>query len=397
MRRPSFWIALALAGALAACSSDDGGGGGDADAGDTGFTADAGPTDDAAAVPVEVPSAPRAFTMALGAPTTGPSDVLDAAWDRATANADVALVWIDGGLPWPEILAGDPLPPDFTAHLDALEARATGGDATVMVVVDVLAPDRGGLVADYDGRGTVPSLTDPEVVDAYAAFCGALAERFDPTWFVPVVDLNVWTANRPESVEAMRQFYIEARREVQTVAGRARVFPLWDYQVLLDVTDAQDPEGLGVLSRFDELLDLFAIDFAPAEQLRGVGQLPDAEFDFLEGLSTRPLAVVASYPANGFVRDGDVFASSENSQFNFLAWLFDRGDGMSMDLVAWRMSVDPDPILAAPCEGVDPPCDPDRLTDRYETLRSTGLVTPDGDTRRSWDLWLDFLDRPIGG
>lgn len=395
----SIFYVLAFACVVGACSSDDGGGsaaGGDA--GDAGVVQDAGPTDDAAAVPVEVPSAPRAFTMALGAPTIGPDDLLDRAWGLAADDADVALVWLDGGLPWPEILAGDPLPADYEAHLDALVGRATSGSATVMVVVDVLAADRGGLVGDYAGREVaVPTLADPALNAAYAAFCADLAERFEPTWFVPVVAHDAWIANNPGSVETMRAFYSQARREVQSVASRARVFPIWDYQTLLDVTDAQDPEGLGVISRFDELLDLFAVAFEPATQLRGVSQLPDEEFGFLDGLSTRPLAVVASYPANGFVRDGDVFASSENSQFNFLAWLFDRGDGLSMDLIAWRMALDPDPIVASPCEGVSGPCDPDDVAARYEPLRSTGLGTPDGTPRRAWDLWLDFLERPIGG
>ncbi len=393
------WALAALLLTSGACSSDDDGGAAPVqDAGADGSGDEpTGPTDAAEQVVVEVPAAPRAFAMGAGVPADGlGTDVVDSAWNRVDGRADAIAIWLDQGLPWTEIIAGDPLPAEYDAWLADVATRANGLGVDAIVVIDWLNPQRNGLARDALGRD-VPgvALTDPALQAGLAAFAGDLAGRFNRLEFlIAVVEPNLIPTGDSAMFDAVLQTYREMRNAAQD-AGANNVFPLWDFDTLRDTYDNDDVDGLSRITRFDERLDRFAVSLVPSRTFTGVSTLADDELAFLSELTTRPLAVVgASYPAEGFVTGGEAFASSENSQYNFLAWLAASGDRYQLDLVVWRLLMDPNDLLRDPCAGNLPGCDVDDVTRRYAPYASSGLIDDDGGTRPAAELWRNYLARP---
>ena len=151
----------------------------------------------------------------------------------------------------------------------------------------------------------------------------------------------------------------------------------------------------------DESLDLFAIDYRPSIDGRTASDLVPADLDIIDrhrdetaggSYTTRPVAVVfGGYPGEGVVQGGEVFASSENSQFNYLAFLLGEGDRIDMELVTWTVPVDPDEWLAESCAG-DAGCNGAVREARYGGFRRHGLVGPSGD-RAARRLWSQYFER----
>ncbi|MFT6629456.1 MAG: hypothetical protein ACJA1R_002733, partial [Flavobacteriales bacterium] len=115
-------------------------------------------------------------------------------------------------------------------------------------------------------------------------------------------------------------------------------------------------------------------------------------------VTTRSLALVGtSFPAEGFTVDGNDFASSENSQFNFIALILELADAQRWELVTWRVGIDPDLWLADPCTGAIARCDEEAATARYGALRNNGLLDDQGVARAASTLWQDYFDRMLLG
>jgi len=359
---------------------------------------ESGPDDEAEAVEVEVPVAPRAFRMATGVPIgVRASDALDAAWSAASEDSDGVLIWLDNGLPWAELLAGERFPDAYDAFLDDLEQRilATGGDT--VVVIDLFNPSRDGFVRDVLGRPTddlAIGFDQANFAARYADFCATLASRLRPRAVAPMVDVNLYAAATPEQQAAMIQAYVAARIAVQDVDPQIRVFPLWDIDMLRETAASNDAEGRPLIRQLDERLDVFAFQLRPADSLTPASELSPGDLDFARSLTTRPLGVVGTaYPSTGFVRGADVFASSENSQYNFLAYILAEGERLGLNQVAWRMATDPNTLLQDPCGDLTV-CDEADVTRRYDGLRSTGLRGAAGTSRRALTLWNDYRARP---
>ena len=67
-------------------------------------------------------------------------------------------------------------------------------------------------------------------------------------------------------------------------------------------------------------------------------------------------------------------------------------DEREVELVGWRMPVDPDAWLADPC-GVDVGCDEEGLAARYVRFRSNGLLNELLQPRAALDLWDQYHQR----
>lgn len=391
---------------LVACSSD--GTSSEPDVADVGSgdAIETGPSDDAGRVDVEVPAptAPRAFRLSLGVPV----DALDEefgqqSWDYATANSDVLTVRLNNGLPWAEILAdGAALPAEYEAFLADLADRVGRSERDLLLIVDPFDADRVGLAADVLGRPPVSnglSFADRTLQDGYEAFCEALAQRFQPKYFVPFPDLNVYGANNAEQFDALRVHYEELRQTVKFASGQTLVFATWNFNQLRQAIRSGNETQLAWISELDEALDFFAIDYRPslvgttAADLSGA-PFVDVDRRQIDSVTTRRLVIVdAGYPAAGVNQSGEVFPSSENSQFNYLAFALALGDELDIEMLVWTVAVDPDRWLLDLCgEGVED-CDVAPFEERYGELRQHGIVDSDGGFRAATSLWEQYAER----
>ena len=368
---------------------DDGGESGDVSVAPDGVSL----VDDASIVDVTVPALPRAFQVGMGVVSADlESEYVGAVWEFAEDNAEVLAIWIEGGLPWTEIVADESLPSSYEAYLADLSSRAAATGLDVLLVVDPLNSARNGLVADVSGGDAPAGFGESGVSEGYRRFCADLAARFQPRYFVPVLDLDLYAAQREIDYGALSVAYGQLREEVKFESAESRVFPAWDPVRLREELDNGN-QGIEVILReLDDDSDRFGIVFHPAESFLEVDALVEDELEFLTEYVTRDLVVVSTgYPSRGFARGGSVFASSQSAQFNFLAWVMGEGDRLGIDLIVWRLPIDPDGWISSRCEGVDD-CDT-AVSDRHAAFEDYGLVTTAGDDKQAMRLWSEYAGR----
>lgn len=400
----ALFAAVVTAGWISGCGGDDGPVAGPADAG----ASDAlqpGPSDDAARVDVSVDErVPRDFRIGLGVPADGlDADFGRAAWQRASAASDVVTLRLRGGLPWSEIIAGDPLPAAYEAYLADLADRASQLGQDLHLVVDPFDGARGALTADAFGRADTDTASlrfaDPAVADGYEDFCESLGQRFTPKYFTPFVEWNAYADARPDEQAPMTALYEQLRETVKFASPTTLVFPEWDYGALRRAVESGDADALAWHDDVDEALDFFAIALHPGTGVDAEGvdasDLAFADREALGALTTRRIVLSAvAFPADGIVRDGEVFASSENSQFNVLAAALTAADDLDVEFVSWATPNDPDAWLLDPC-GDAADCDAARLERAYGSWRRHGLVDSSAAERAAWRLWEQYAARPF--
>lgn len=389
---------LAMPALLAICTTACGDNGGESDAednADTGLGPDSseptGPSDNADPVEVEVPIVPRGFRMAVGVPADAVgTSFFDASLARA-AESDMVVLTLESGVPWAALLAGEPTPADWDDWLTNL-ASATAGESRLVQVRWI--DDDGAWVPEWNGGDAAPSgVGDPRFATAVTALTTQLTTVFSPDYMVPIAQINEVLLLDPSQIDPLVQTWRGARRAAQTVQPTARVFPTWDYATLLDAYERQDTAALALVQLLDEQLDIFALALEPARTRTGLLDLQAAGFGFADQLTSRRLALVAtSWPATGFTEGDAIFASSENSQFNYLAWALQEADARGFEVVAWSPVVDPGSWLQEPCAGRSG-CDAERVEETWTYRRSAGLVRADGRARRGLDLWLNYARR----
>lgn len=398
MRRLVLLVPFAFSFGCGDASGDAEGDSAGSDAG--GFVDDAvGPSDNVDAVDVVVPQQPRVFRMGAGLPTHRLDLTSSAvAWDLANTDTDVIALWFDLGVPWAELLAGEPLPASVETQIAELEARLTRTRGDVLLVVDPLDVDRTALAPDLLGRqgAASPALDSVATHAAWAAWVAELSTRLGADWVVPLVDPNLFVAGQPEQLDNVVALYDAARRGVQDDAPQTRVFPIWDFATLRETwTDRTLPPS-ALFEYLDERQDVFATQVVPSDSGTTAAQLVAGDLAFLADVSRRPIAVVgAGYPSAGFVRGDQVFASSEASQYNFLAWLLAEADPLGADLIVWRVLVDPNEVLARPCAEGDATCVALQVANSLEPFRSSGLVGAAGAERSALELWRSYRARPL--
>lgn len=401
-------FACLLVAVGAGCSSDSDGSPPDfsdvvVDAG----ASDVAPTDDAERVDVEVPQINRRFRMSLAAPTDGAGTAwYDNAWSRATTQGDVLTIWLDRGLPWVELLDGDgTIPASLATELTLWRERADQAGLIVMLVVDGLNDDRTGFRGDIYGRD-VPQIAgatfaEGTVAQAYADFCITLLDSIEPTFFVPIVEHNRYGFENRGDYEALQQWYSDLFEEA-TLGRAVNIFPIWDFIQLRNFVESGDELARQVRRRFDEEQGVFAVSLYPARDGVRLADLDAADFQLIDQDSDTVAPVTSKnaafigvgFPAEGFTVDGVAYPSSENSQFNFLAFLLGLESELTLELVVWRVAVDPDAWLAAPCgDTPEERCDVDGINERWVPLRSNGLYDRNNGARPAGELWEDYASR----
>ncbi len=141
----------------------------------------------------------RPFRMGF---TTWPyafdAEAVDWTWETIAAHGDLVTLHLDHGVPWPEAAAGDPFPAAVEADLDDAARRAAAFE-TVYVSATPQDTDRASIARYWGDAGTqaplppgwdARALDDPEVIDAYLAYCRRLLDRLHPDFFAYGIEVN---------------------------------------------------------------------------------------------------------------------------------------------------------------------------------------------------------------
>jgi hypothetical protein len=386
---------------LAACGDDDTGTSETADVTETGENT--GPVDDEEIVEISIPTTPRGYLMGMQALAYERSiEAEDTTWNYVGGHADVVMVVLDRGVPWAELLDDEPFPSGLESDLAELDARMESTTVDLFLAVDLFAPDRTGIAPDIRGA-PLPSgfdgasVGDVAVREAYTRYCERLVERYEPAYFAPVLDLNVYLQNRPTDYDAAVAFYKELREDIKRVYALAQVFPTWDLEIMAGLGPVSNDEQFAEIRLLEANVDRLALSVRPATHFIKLDALTRDYIGRAEEYSVRPLVVISAFPSVGFANGPLIYASSENSQYNYLAFLLQDAEAGAYDLVVWQYPYDTGNVLEDLCPGrlaaAATPCDDDVRFDALRPYETGGLLMVDGTRKVASDLWNDFFTR----
>ena len=153
------------------------------------------------------PSGPqRSFALGF---TDFPHELSIAALLEAYAvierDGDLAVLHLDGGVPWPEMLAGQPSPKPWRDEIEGKAGVVPPGHLVYLAVTPI-SGDRNGL-ALYRGESAnepLPAPWDgyafdhPDVIEAYGAYVERLIELLDPDYLAYAIEANMLYDKRPD-------------------------------------------------------------------------------------------------------------------------------------------------------------------------------------------------------
>jgi hypothetical protein len=415
-------------------STTVGDGGADGGGGDAVSAADAGP------------DAPMTRSFALAA-TGAQIDLQDGLGlypaNLATDTDVIAIHQEFYGLPWNEIMAGGPLPPEWLAKMDELAgfAHATGKPVFLSLGLVGGAGGRSRLADEVviaDGRITTQPASGAcydfatasdgaERRAAYVGYVQWMMEEFDPTWINVATEVNMFQDSCPDAWPAM----VDTERAAYEAAKAAKpgviAFPSIQLSFLYgeegcpsgDAARCYDDNyaGLSGLER-----DRFAISVYPdGESYASADALPSGYLTRGADRGGERMVVAETgwlaTDATGVWADGSCLTALHSDPATQLGW-FDRvtadAQAAGSDLVTWWS--DRDLIPAALM--TDCPCTFDAqwcaVKDAFRSLGGTdptaqfygemslkifgtmGLRTHDGTLRPGFRAhWQAWRDRPI--
>lgn len=404
MRLPR--LALLVLASLAACGDSSGSSSeGDASSETSEPTVPIeGPEDDAQAVEVEVPQTPRSYQMGIRAFYYDRSIAAqDRTWTFIDDHADAVAIVLDSGIPWQELIDGDDFPAGFESELVEWEERLLGRDLDVYIAVDAFAPDRLGLAPDSEGR-QVPqavagaSAGDPTVAQALVAYSERLVQRFEPAFFSPMIDINVYLLNRPSDYESAVLTYKEAREAAKRVRFETQVFPTWNLELLAGLGPNSEDDQYAQMRMLDANSDRLGLSITPATFLMTPESLADDHIRQVEQWTSREIVIAnTGYPSVGFQAGPIILPSSENTQHNFLANVLSVAEDGRYDLVVWSYPYDFPAVLESLCPGrIENSNEACSRSDEFDALRpyvSAGLATAGVAAKKALSLWDDWYAR----
>lgn len=377
--------------------------GGAVDSGTTDGVVD-GPSDDVQQTEVSVPQEPRSYRMALQAFYYERStEARDRTWQFIDTHADAVAIVLDGGVPWRELLAGEPFPPGLESDLSEWETLLSDRDLDLFLAVDLFAPDRLGIAADVEGRALPAALVgasagQPDVAVAYERYCELLMERFEPDYFSPVLDLNEYLLNRPSDYEAAVQTYKDVREALKFIRFETQIFPTWNLELLAGLGPVSDQEQFSEMRKLEPNSDRLGLTITPPTFLLTMDSLAEDHLTQVEQYTSREVVIVGTgYPSVGFQTGPIILPSSENTQFNYLAEILTTAENGRYDLVVWSYPYDISSHLETLCPGrISSPgeaCDEAVRFDRLRPYASAGLATPGVAQKEALGLWDEWVAR----
>jgi hypothetical protein len=321
-------------------------------------------------------------------------EAVETTYGLTGANSDIVAHHLDGGVPWPEALAGDPYHPNVLADLDMRLAHLLPSQKVYLALTPISFV-RDGMALYWGETVNMPlpfpwnlrGFDHPEVIAAYLNYCLFMIERFQPDYMAYAIEVDLLALSDPA---AYQQFAVLAEAVYPVLKAAYPELPIF-----LTFTIPHD-EALEVLRpAIEQVLpftDMMAVSTYPfltgLEQPR---QMPRNWFAKMRDLAPElPFAVAET----GLIAEPLVLESlqltipgRESWQALYVRRLLREADRLHAEFVIWFVPVDYDLLW-------------DRLKDQgvdefYKLWRDCGLWDGDLYPRRSLFWWKKWLRRRL--
>jgi hypothetical protein len=337
--------------------------------------------------------ATRSFRMGFsGWPSDLTVDGLRTATEFAYGHGDLVSVTFNGGIPWPEALAGRP----FSANLQANLAYQPRPGTKLFLAVSPLNSDCSGLAPYYGERNNLPlpppwrslRLNSPQVKAAFLAFVLRAVNAMHPDYLAIGVDDNMVLLRDASQWAQLKDLHratylgVKARYPNLPVCFTTEVVR---YKKLVD--EARRTDQIGGVRDLMRFSDLFAMSVYPYLSSTSQGATPDNFFDFARTFH-KPIAV-----SDCGMTSRSVFVPSLNlamhgspkDQAQFIRLLLSRASRDRYVFVVNFATTDFERMFANRPQPVD---------ERLRAMAYTGMQTSDRTAKPALAVWDAYLKLP---
>lgn len=311
-------------------------------------------------------------------------------YDLIATHGDIVVHHFDGGVPWPEALAGGGYHQKAKQDLDLRVSQLKSGQK-VYVALTPISFMRDDLAAywgesnnmERPGEWANKEFDDPDVITAYTSFCRHMIQRFNPDYFAYGVEVNILATKDPEAFD---KFMVLAEQVYDTLKGENPDMPVFLTLYIENFVsdEAVQTQAIEKLLPFTDYIAVSTYPFLAEENPDDLARdwfsrmrdlAPGKPFAIAETAFIAEDLLIESY---GISKEGKAEWQSAYTRF-----LLAEADRLDAEFVAWFFPRDYDAAVNALEEaGVD---------ELFKIWVDAGLVDESGKARESlhaWDAWL---------
>jgi hypothetical protein len=316
-------------------------------------------------------------------------------------NTDMVGHHFDDGVPWPEANAGKPFHRAVRENCDFRTSQLEGHK--VYLVLTPISWGRDNLAAYWEKDSNQPlprkwkkkNFDDPEVIDAYVAYCRRMIEQFRPTYLTYGIEVNMLRERNPK---AFVKFVTLAGEVYERLKAEHPDLPrgLTFHVGTFSGSPSEQREALEQLLPFTDFIGVSSYPYGEADR-RGDTTFSDPDsiprdwFRRIRDLAPGKLFAIAE---TGFL--AEPFTSKKYHanvpgnpewQADYLRWLLNEAYELDAELVMWFVPRDYD-LFWKKLEKLS-------FDDIAKTWRDTGLWDESGRARPALNIWRQWLELPL--
>jgi hypothetical protein len=344
------------------------------------------------------PSGPGYRTFAMGFtpfPYANTGDATLEAWNIIARDGDLAVIHLDGGVPWQEALDGSSFPSSFVDELTFDESQIPLGHAVYLAVTPI-SPSRNRLAGYRNDFGTNQPLPppwdtyefdSPPVIDAFINYCEYMIELFQPDYFAYAIEANMLRTYAPSQWSD----FVYLAGEVYTTLKLE--YPGLPVFITFQVDAYHNSPSIQAIAIQDLVSDTDVMALSAYPFARPLSDPADLEPDYFTAVSDiapgLPFAIAETgWPAEDVDEPYPTFIyATEATQEQYVDRLLNECETRNALFLCWFFSRDYDDFWETDLQYASNAAS-------FRLWRDTGLLDGDGYERPSMGLWRQELVIP---
>ena len=229
---------------------------------------------------------------------------------------------------------------------------------TPLVIFQFFHHDNGQLIRPLDNANK----------ENYRKIAENYAERYNPRWLGLGIEVNILYEKNPQYFDEFVSFYNDVYDAVKAKSPETKVFTVFQLEAIKGLSGLSGPH-----QQAWQLIDMFKLDAVgfttyPELVFKKPSEIPDNYYVEIALHTSKPILFTevawASKPLNA-AWDVD---TTENTQAEFVARLFNLTKSLNKELVVWPFMHD--------------------LPDSFGIFKDMGLRTADDVAKLAWSVWV---------
>lgn len=337
----------------------------------------------------------RPFYMGFtSVPYQDTPDNVNDTFSRINQNADIITHQFVDGIPWEEAFNNTALPADLQSDINNKAAQST--TEKTVVSLDIINPERTGMIGMYSSDGVMPSqapwstrdFTSPEVVTAYVNYAVQLIDQLDADYLVFGEEANLLLLNEPDQYSDFTVFAQQTYNQLKALRP--------DVELMISIA-LRSPDSIDtatVIGRISELIpftDIVGLSVYPYRFYTHTGLSDPANLpaDWLSHMRViaqgKPLAVTqTAWIGETLNLESEAnFTVTGTAEFQdaYLDRLFQDANAFDFTFITWYAIVDTDRLISDAFPETSNAISPDLFR------RDTGLSDQDLTARSALSTW----------